>query len=51
MEKQYVTIELPPDILEREDFIEACTNRFAEALTDLVHQIEARRKKPSIIHL
>lgn len=48
----YVTVQLPDDILTREDYIEAVTNRFSEAMTDLVHQIaRERRKPPTLIHL
>lgn len=47
----FVTIEVDDDVTEREDFIEYLTSRFADALTDLVHQIEDQRKQPSLIHL
>lgn len=52
MGQQFVTIELPEDILERDDYIEVLTVRFSEALTDLAHQVEDIRRKPkTVLHL
>lgn len=48
---KYVTIEVPEDIEEREDYIEVLTERMSQAITEVSRQIEAKRKRPTLFHV